>query len=176
MPASSPWVTIWLVQHVHFRTKSLQYRVKLVKINISFILFQKWKKNLYLNSDINFNVCFSWCWTNKILFSPTGWGGVCSHHDPGGPQQHGCSDLPGLHRLHDPRDCRDRHCRTGHGLLQDSGLRQGEQTNTASNLNMRPDGMTHEKKCEIEHKYHKAQKFITHFCHHFYFITFYPLK
>lgn len=78
------------------------------------------------------------CWIEltdvelKLSFSLlTGWGGVCSHYDPGGPQQHGRGDLPGLHRLHDPRDRRDWHRRTGHGLLQDSGLRQGEQTNPA---------------------------------------------
>lgn len=57
----------------------------------------------------------------------TGRGGVCPDHDPGGPQQHGRGHLPSLHRLHDPRDGRDRHGRTGHGLLQDPGVGQGER-------------------------------------------------
>lgn len=111
------------------------FRACLISMGYDLVSGQAWLvQQLERSSNVNYKDLLiglrsNDCWLLLLL---TGWGGVCTYHDPGGPQQHGRCDLPGLHRLHDPWDRRDRHCRTSHGLLQDSGFRQGEQMDTAS--------------------------------------------
>lgn len=75
--------------------------------------------------------CLSWrvvVWTvtatlelHGSSFLPPGWEWVLPHYEHSGSQPDGPRHLPGLHRLHVPRDGRHGHCRPSHGLLQSSG-------------------------------------------------------